>query len=86
PSSRRDVVRHIQVLRRESGLEVSDRISLGLDTEAAEIRRAIDRFSETISSEVLAIGELSKTITGENVFTKTVKVSDKEITITLRAA
>ncbi len=51
----RDLVRTIQVLRKDSGLDVSDRISLGLETASAELAFAINEHEQTIAEEVLAI-------------------------------
>ena len=50
----RDVVRRIQVLRKEAGLAVTQRIALGIETSDPELGRAIDTHAEFIASEVLA--------------------------------
>jgi isoleucyl-tRNA synthetase len=50
----REVVRAVQDLRKSSGLEVEDRITLWLVTEQAEVRRALEVHSDLIASEVLA--------------------------------
>ena len=50
----RELVRHIQVLRRSAGLEVENRIRLSLDFENAELAQAFSRFEEYIKSETLA--------------------------------
>ena len=50
----RDIIRNVQTLRREAGLEVSDRIHLGLQIEDTELRDAAEAHLETIASEVLA--------------------------------
>ena len=50
----RDIIRNVQTLRREAGLEVSDRIHLGLRIEDTELRDAAEAHLETIASEVLA--------------------------------
>jgi len=51
----RDLVRTIQVLRKDSGLDVSDRIRIGLDTTSAELASAINEHEQIIAEEVLAI-------------------------------
>ncbi len=50
----RDVIRNVQTLRREAGLEVSDRIHLGLQIEDTELRDAAEAHLATIAAEVLA--------------------------------
>ena len=50
----REVVRHIQSARKAAGLNVDDRINVGLSTEDDDLQKAIAEFSGTISAEVLA--------------------------------
>ncbi|MDR2343775.1 MAG: class I tRNA ligase family protein, partial [Spirochaetaceae bacterium] len=50
----RDLVRGVQNLRKESGLEVSDRICLYL-SGPPRLKRALDAYSEYISGETLAV-------------------------------
>jgi isoleucyl-tRNA synthetase len=50
----RDLVRGIQNLRKESGLEVTDRIELALDGPAA-VREAAEAFREHLLAETLAV-------------------------------
>ena len=50
----RDLVRHVQVLRKDSGLEYTQRVQLGLVTSSAEIQLAIDEHRDYIAQEVLA--------------------------------
>ena len=52
----RDVVRAVQDLRKSSGLDVEDRIELWLDTEQADLARALRTHADYIASEVLASG------------------------------
>ena len=51
----RDAVRLIQEARKNSGLDVSDRISLAWHTEAEETREALTAHQEAIAEEVLAV-------------------------------
>src|SRR5450432_4262184 len=51
----RDVVRHVQMRRKDAGLSVSQRIQLGLATESAALRGAIEEHRGYIMDEVLAV-------------------------------
>ena len=51
----RDVVRHLQVLRKEAGLEVTQRIELGLSTASPQLRAAITQHKKHIMDELLAV-------------------------------
>jgi isoleucyl-tRNA synthetase len=50
----REVIRHVQSARKSAGLNIDDRIELHLETEDAELVRAIDEYGEVIASETLA--------------------------------
>ncbi|HEY7390963.1 MAG TPA: DUF5915 domain-containing protein, partial [Bryobacteraceae bacterium] len=50
----RDLVRNLQVARKDAGLSVSQRIELGLSTDDATIREAIREHEEYIQDELLA--------------------------------
>jgi isoleucyl-tRNA synthetase len=50
----RDVVRHIQQLRKDSGLEISDRIDVTYNTDSDELRGAIEVWRDYIMGEVQA--------------------------------
>lgn len=75
----RDVVRLVQDLRKASGLQIEDRITLYLTTTAEELRQAIDTNWSYIAGETLATGRASTPV-GEN---KTAKIEGKEIVISL---
>ena len=51
----RDLVRNLQVMRKESGLALTDRIELGLSTESEELRSAIVEYQTYIQDELLAV-------------------------------
>jgi len=50
----RDAVRLIQDQRKDTGCEYTDRIEVGIVTESAEVRKAIEKFREYIAAETLA--------------------------------
>jgi isoleucyl-tRNA synthetase len=50
----REVVHHIQNLRKQEGLEITDRISVAVQTESAALKGALERFRDYISRETLA--------------------------------
>ena len=50
----RDLVRHVQQLRKERGLSVTDRILLSLDL-SDDVRRSLDPHLDWIASQVLAV-------------------------------
>ncbi len=51
----RDVIRHVQNLRKEAGLEIDDRIVLSLVTDSAALREAVNQFADHIRNETLAL-------------------------------
>ena len=51
----REIIRHVQSARKKAGLQVDDRIELGITSSDAEIAQAVDAFADAIKSETLAI-------------------------------
>lgn len=78
----REVIRHIQSARKQAGLNVDDRVILGLATENRELLDAIKEHQETIRSETLA-NEISDDI---YVHQSVVKIEDVELKISLQKA
>jgi isoleucyl-tRNA synthetase len=79
----REVVRHIQSARKAAGLNVDDRINVGLTTADEEIQKAISEFADIISAEVLA-DTLSNESYGQ--YQTTAKVEGVELSISLQKA
>jgi isoleucyl-tRNA synthetase len=79
----REVVRHVQELRKKSGLEMEDRIALHFATESRELRQAVEAHSSYISAETLAVEWLNVPLDGES-DAVSVKVDGHPLTIQLR--
>jgi isoleucyl-tRNA synthetase len=60
----RDLVRHIQTLRKDRGFELDDRINLNYATDSNTLSGAIDNWLDYVKSETLAL-EASSTVTGD---------------------
>ena len=65
----RDIVRNVQNLRKDAGLDIADRITLALVTESPAMKAAIDQCGEYIRSETLATELTSSPIGGDAVGT-----------------
>lgn len=76
----REVIRFVQNARKEAGLNIDDRITLSLETKAAELQQAIEEHADTIKAETLAtkLGEV------EGGFEAVVKVEGEELKIRLQ--
>lgn len=57
----RDLVRHVQNLRKNAGLNVDDRIVLAIESADTLVQRAVATFTETIKQETLAVELTSDT-------------------------
>ena len=79
----REVVRHVQNVRRDAGLEMEDRIELYLATDSPELRQAIDAHREYIMVETLTVKWATEPL-GEGAFRTDVKVDGHPLHIELR--
>ena len=79
----REVVRHVQSARKKAGLQVDDRIELGIISSDTEIAQAVDVFADTIKAETLAVKLGSAT---DDMEKYDVKVDGKPVEIYLKKA
>jgi len=77
----REMVRQIQSLRKDAGLEITDRISLTI-SESALVNDVLSSFGEYVKEETLATS-LSVSATVSESDTTVVKLGDAEVTIGL---
>jgi isoleucyl-tRNA synthetase len=75
----RDIVRLVQDLRKNSGLQIEDRITLYLASPVAELQAAIETHWATIAGETLATDRATSAPSGS----KSAKVEGKELTLGL---
>jgi isoleucyl-tRNA synthetase len=79
----REVVRHIQDLRKTANLEMEDRIELYLGTDAPLLRQAIEAFRSYIANETLVARWAEKPLEGA-AHKATVKIDGQQLTIMIR--
>jgi isoleucyl-tRNA synthetase len=79
----REVVRHVQELRKKSALEMEDRIVLYFATDSSALRSALAAHNPYISAETLAIEWASGPLDGDS-HTTNVKVDSHPLMIQLR--
>jgi isoleucyl-tRNA synthetase len=77
----RDLVRHIQTLRKEAGFRVEDRIILGIQG-SEPVRKAVEQHRDYLMTETLA-DELSEAVDYPEA-TKALKLEGAEITIMIK--
>ncbi|HUU83578.1 MAG TPA: isoleucine--tRNA ligase [Phycisphaerae bacterium] len=79
----RDIVRFVQVTRKEAGLELEDRIVLSLRTESDLLRAAIARCGDYIAAETLAT-EVRDSDVDNPAGAKDARIAGSTLNITLR--
>jgi isoleucyl-tRNA synthetase len=77
----RELVRAVQDARRSAGLDVSDRIALGISA-AGEVATALDEHRDFIAGETLAV-ELAAGTLGPNAFRNDVEIDGEAVSVTL---
>ncbi len=79
----REVVRAVQAARKQAGLQVDDRIALGLSADAAELQKTIHEYADVIAAETLAT---HMTAPAKPAFETVAMVEGSELRITLGKA
>ena len=79
----RDLVRHLQVLRKNAGLEVSDRVDVGLVIDSRELGSAVEEYRGYVMDEVLAV-ELSDRALGDAAGASEFKIQGYDVSATVR--
>ena len=80
----RDLVRAINNMRKEAGLEISDRIELAY-TAVADVALALQNFADYVKQETLTL-DLSAGVLADALFEQSLQIGEQEVTLTLRKA
>jgi isoleucyl-tRNA synthetase len=80
----RELVRTIQDRRKEMGCEFTDRIAIGVMTESADLKAAIDQFADYIRGETLAVELTHAALSGIESLETT--VGDDSLTLYIKVA
>jgi len=78
----RDIVRQVNNMRKDAGLEISDRIELAFQAEG-EVASALTNFADYIQAETLALSLKAGALTNPT-YMETAKVGKQEVTLALR--
>ncbi len=78
----RDVVRLMNNMRKDAGLEISDRIELAY-TAVSDVASALENFTDYVKQETLAL-KLSAGTLENSLFEQAARVGDQEVTLALR--
>ena len=78
----RELVNRVQNLRKDSGLEVADRIRIFFESDSNELNGALTQFADYIKSETLAI-ELASGKIPQNMKSEACEIENIKITIAI---
>jgi isoleucyl-tRNA synthetase len=81
----RDVVRQVNNMRKDAGLEISDRIELSYQGAAGDVAAALTSFAEYVQQETLTVNLQSGSLIDAR-YTQTVSIGDQDVTLQLRKA
>ena len=76
----REIIRNVQNTRKQAGLQVDDRIRLGLVTDDRQLRHAIEEHGYMIAAETLASGVSGDSVDG---FTSECMLDGKNLAVSL---
>ena len=79
----RDLVRTLQVLRKEAGFKVEQRIDLAIETKGQLMKKVLDQYLEKIVEETLTKTFYDKTIQNADLL-KRIEINGEEVTISLK--
>lgn len=81
----RDLVRTLQVLRKEAGLKVEERINLSVQTQGKLMEKVLGNYGEKITADTLT-EDFSKEIIANPVIEKDIEINGKKVTIQIAKA
>ncbi|MEZ4595317.1 MAG: DUF5915 domain-containing protein, partial [Chloroflexota bacterium] len=81
----RDVVRQVNNMRKDAGLEISDRIALSYQGAADDVAAALTNFAEFVQQETLTVTLQSGPLP-DALYSQTVAIGDQDVTLQLRKA
>jgi isoleucyl-tRNA synthetase len=81
----RDVVRQVNNMRKDAGLEISDRIELNYQGANGDVAAALSNFADYVQQETLTVNLQVGPMTNP-LYTQTVTIGDQDVTLQLRKA
>ena len=78
----RDLVRHVNSMRKEAGLEISDHITLAYQADG-DVAAAMTRFADYLRQETLTADLIAGSLDAST-YTQTVRVGDQDVTLALQ--
>lgn len=79
----RELTRAIQVLRKDAGFKIEQRIELGIETKGKLFTKVLEKYSDEIKIETLTIKFLNS-ILDDYEIKKTLEINDEEVVISLK--
>lgn len=81
----RDVVRQVNNMRKDAGLEISDRIELSYQGANGDVAAALTNFADFVQQETLTV-HLQSGPMPDALYSQTVTIGDQDVTLQLRKA
>ena len=78
----RDLVRTLQVLRKDAGLKVEQRITLSIQTEGKLMQKVLEEFLERITQDTLTEKFVKTPI--ENDIEKEIEINGEKVTVQIK--